>query len=321
MGLGTLFHRQFRPAFRGHRRPLLIAVALLSSLTSDSSARSARPGLENTPRHTISHFSQDLPRLVRADHPAILPVAEAIRAVTLDPLEQIAMVHDITHRLVEYDEDLRVYGRDEYHATLDEMIARRREAGWLYLRDDCDGRAVFAAHLLASLQIPWELRASSLKAHAWVTATVAGRRYDLLDLTPDNPSAQRLAFRIFGRALMRASNPPPAFDWRRRWAIACGKNVGIGIRLGLLSPESSSEMQRYHYSIDWAKAMPNLHTAALETRSGDQLLAGFPVGEMLRPGNALAQVDSPWNVSGRLGSGPLGQSHASASLGESGTGR
>jgi hypothetical protein len=118
---------------------------------------------------------------IRPNHPAILPVAHAIRRVTTDPLEQIVMVNDVTHLLVDYDDDDRVYEAEEFHATFEEMLARRREAGWLYLRDDCDGRAVFAAHLLASLGIPWRLEASYWKEHAWVIARVNGVDYDLLD--------------------------------------------------------------------------------------------------------------------------------------------
>src|SRR5262245_40233599 len=106
-------------------------------------------------RHTREHFKLNMASSVVADHPAIVPVAAAIRAVTSNPLEQIVMVNDVTHLLVDYDDDIRVYGAEEFHATLEEMLARRRQAGWLYLRDDCDGRAVFAAHLLAALGISW----------------------------------------------------------------------------------------------------------------------------------------------------------------------
>src|SRR4051812_19481624 len=117
-------------------------------------------------RHTREHFRHNMAASVRANHPAIVPVVAAIRAVTTNPLEQLVMVNDITHLLVDYDEDLRVYGVEEYHATFEEMLARRRQSGWLYLRDDCDGRAVFAAHLLATLGIQWRFRTSFLKKKA-----------------------------------------------------------------------------------------------------------------------------------------------------------
>src|SRR5688572_23290074 len=133
-------------------------------------------------RHTRDHFRHVMAATVRPNHPAIVPVVAAIRAVTSKPLEQIVMVNDVTHLLVDYDDDDRVYGAEEFHATLEEMLARRRQAGWLYLRDDCDGRAVFAAHLLAALGIPWRFEASFWKEHAWIVARVNGVDYDLLDL-------------------------------------------------------------------------------------------------------------------------------------------
>src|SRR5438874_6958630 len=61
------------------------------------------------PRHTRENFRHDMPKTVRADHPAIVPVANAIRAVTKNPLEQLVMVNDVSHLLVDYDDDLRVY--------------------------------------------------------------------------------------------------------------------------------------------------------------------------------------------------------------------
>src|SRR4051812_43341115 len=165
-----------------------------------------------------------MPATVRADHPAIAPVVAAIRAVTSNPLEQLVMVNDVTHLLVDYDDDERVYGRTDYHATLDEMLARRRQAGWVYLRDDCDGRAVFAAHLLAGLGIPWRLEASSWKHHAWVTARVDGATYDLLDFRATEPERNRIGFRLIGRWFTHVSRTPPAFDWRRSWLDRTGGN-------------------------------------------------------------------------------------------------
>src|SRR5688500_11101151 len=79
-------------------------------------------------RHTRDHFRYNMPGAVRPNHPAIVPVANAIRAVTNNPLEQIVMVNDVTHLLVDYDDDERIYGTSEFHATLEEMLARRRQS-------------------------------------------------------------------------------------------------------------------------------------------------------------------------------------------------
>src|SRR3954469_20864650 len=109
------------------RRAGGIIVALFALLTGGS--RPACGGETIYPRHTRENFRHNMPATIRADHPAIVPVANAIRAVTLDPLQQIVMVNDVTHLLVDYDDDERVWGTAEFHATLDEMIQRRRQGG------------------------------------------------------------------------------------------------------------------------------------------------------------------------------------------------
>ena len=96
-------------------------------------------------RHTREYFRHEMAATVRHDHPAILPLAAAVRAITTNPLEQLVVVNDVTHLLVDYDDDERVWGVEEYHATFDEMLARRREAGWVYLRDDGARTPAFAA--------------------------------------------------------------------------------------------------------------------------------------------------------------------------------
>lgn len=231
-----------------------------------------------------------MPQTIRTNHPAILPVAEAIRSVSSDPLEQLVLVNDVTHLLVDYDEDERVYGRPEYHATLDEMLARRRAHGWLYLRDDCDGRAVFAAHLLASLGIRWRLEASGWKQHAWVVAQVHGVEYDLLDLRPDAPELDRLSYRLVGRWVTPKSRRPPPFDWRRRWAAH--PNIDVGLRLGLLTVGSTPERLRERYSTDWVKQSPKADHSPLDERTLTAVCAGFPYGEPLHVG-AIAAAPAP----------------------------
>jgi hypothetical protein len=230
---------------------------------------------------------------VRADHPAIVPVAEAIRRVTANPLEQLVMVNDVTHLLVDYDEDERVYGVEEYHATLDEMLARRRQSGWLYLRDDCDGRAVFAAHLLAALGIPWHLEASYWKEHAWVVARVGGIEYDLLDLRRNAPETNRLSYKILGRHFVRASVRPPAFAWRRAWAQRSGRDFQTGMTLGLLAMDSTRQLQHERWATDWTQKAPDGRLSPVDDRALTVTVAGFPYGESLHVAATASLAPAP----------------------------
>jgi hypothetical protein len=234
------------------------------------------------PRHTRENFRYNMASTVRADHPAIAPVAAAIRAVTDKPLEQIVMVNDVTHLLVDYDEDERVYRTPEFHATLDEMLAQRRRAGWLYLRDDCDGRAVFAAHLLAALGIPWRFEASYWKEHAWVIARVGGVEYDLLDLRLNAPETNRISYRLFGHYFVRPSRRPPPFAWRRAWAEHTQRNLQIGLNLGMLALDSTPTRQHQRFATDWTELVPDSKISPIDHRLAGAMVAGFPYGEPLQ---------------------------------------
>ena len=191
------------------------------------------------------------------------------------------MVTDVSHLLVDYDDDDRVYGADEFHATLDEMLARRRQAGWLYLRDDCDGRAVFAAHLLSALGIPWRLEASYWKEHAWIVARVGGVDYDLLDLRRNAPETNRLSYKLLGHMFVRASVRPPPFAWRRAWAQRTGRDLANGLALGLLTVDSTLQRQRERYATDWSQRSPSGHLSPIDDRALSVTVAGFPYGEPL----------------------------------------
>ncbi len=244
-------------------------------------------------RHTRQHFRATLPESVRADHPAILPVAAAIRAVTQNPLEQIVMVNDVAHLLVDYDHDERVYGAVEFHATFDEMLTRRRQAGWLYLRDDCDGRAIFAAHLLSALGIPWRLEASYWKEHAWISALVDGTYYDLLDLRRDAPEIKRMSYRAFGRFFVRPSNRPPAFSWRRAWAQNTRRDLQLGLTLGLLALDSKPNAMQERYATDWTRRAPHGRLSPIDDRAMTTSVAGFPLGEPLHISAFAADTSPP----------------------------
>ena len=243
-------------------------------------------------RHSREYFRFNMPATVRGDHPAIAPVAAAIRAVSSNPLEQIVMVNDVAHLLVDYDDDERVWGTEEFHATFDEMLMRRRQAGWLYLRDDCDGRAVFAAHLLEALRIPWRFEASYWKEHAWIVARVNGVEYDLLDLRRNAPETNRLSYKLLGRHFVRNSVKPPTFAWRRAWAQRTNRDVAVGLQLGLLTLDSKPGAMRERYAMDWTDRSRGGALSPFDSRALTATVAGFPYGEPLQAG-AIATVTSP----------------------------
>lgn len=241
------------PPSRSRRRARWLVLGVLL-LTIAGPLLSAPPatGTRAYRRDAFAAFRHDLPRTVRADHPLTAPLAAAIRRLSLDPLEQLALVQHVTRALVDYDHDQRVYGRREFHATLDQMIARQHAAGWVSLRDDCDGEALFAAHLLAALDLPWRLEASRWKSHAWVSAWVDGVRYDLLDLEPGNPELATPAYRWVGRRVLRASRPPPPFAWRTAWRERTGADPELGLRLGLVLRDPDTGLLQPRHPVNLA---------------------------------------------------------------------
>lgn len=276
---------------QGKWQVAVVRIAICAAAIACCSSHSVDSHGPRNARHTRAYFRQEMAAGVRADHPAILPVAAAIRKLTSNPLEQIVVVNDVTHLLVDYDDDTRVYGTEEFHATFEEMLQRRRQSGWLYLRDDCDGRAVFAAHLLSSLGIPWRLEASYWKEHAWIVARVNGVDYDLLDLKSNAPETARASYRLFGRHFVRATVRPPTFAWRRAWAQKTGRDLALGLQLGVLAPDSRADNKRERWSTDWTAKAPG-DTPLIDDRALLATVAGFPFGEPLRVA-AIAQVAPP----------------------------
>lgn len=281
-----------RASARGFAGAFLYIVLMVVAFAAPSS--DTTPSGPAHDRNGIWYFRHEMWRTVRADHPAIVPIANAIRAVTKDPLEQLVMVNDVTCLLVDYDSDQRVYGVEDFHATLNEMIARRRAGGWAYLRDDCDGRAVFAAHLLASLGIPWRLEASYWKEHAWVVAKVNGVEYDLLDLRKNAPETRNFGYRLLGHYFVRRSNPPPPFNWRAAWAVHTRRNLKVGLALGMLTLDSTTYAMHTRHATDWTILSPNgKFPPPDDPRSLYAGVAGFPYGEPLFAGALATAKPAP----------------------------
>ncbi len=273
-------------------RAQIVFLALLLGILPLIGTSRVQAGERIYNRHTREHFRHNMAASVRPNHPAIVPVADAIRAVTSNPMEQLVMVNDVAHLLVDYDDDERVYGAEEFHATFEEMLARRRQSGWLYLRDDCDGRAVFAAHLLATLGIQWRLEASYWKEHAWVIARVGGVDYDLLDLRKNASETNRLSYKLFGHLFVRPSVRPPAFAWRRAWEKQTSRDVKVGITLGILSVDSRVGAQHERYATDWTTRAPASKLSPVDDRALSVTVAGFPYGEPLHVA-AIADLAPP----------------------------
>ena len=222
---------------------------------------------EGAPRKGRQKFRREMTRTISASHPAIQPVVDAIRRISNDPLEQLVLVEESTLLLVQYHSDQDVYGRRDYHATLDEMLLRRDRAGWERLRDDCDGRAVFAAHLLEALGFNWRLETSYWKRHAWVSVVHDGARYDLLDLRAGAPELRDRSYRLVGRWLTRPTRRLPAFGWHGAWVARTGADLEVGHALGVVSERA---LLAERESSD-----PKPDGRALAAKSTDRLAAGL----------------------------------------------
>lgn len=115
------------------------------------------------PRLAIRHVRHwtDPNALIEPDSAALRPWVEELRpmlATIVEPKAALKTVEKFVYQKVPYDWDWNTWGLSDYLPTVDEVIAKGRE--------DCDGRAVVAASLLANFG--FKARIVTDFAHVWV---------------------------------------------------------------------------------------------------------------------------------------------------------
>ena len=115
------------------------------------------------PRLTYRHFShwQDPNALIEPNAAALQPWVHELRAslpASAPPQETLQRVENFVYDKVEYEWDWNTWGLSDYLPTVTEAVSLGKE--------DCDGRAVVAASLLANLG--FRPRIVTDFAHVWV---------------------------------------------------------------------------------------------------------------------------------------------------------
>ncbi|MCC7290558.1 MAG: transglutaminase domain-containing protein [Phycisphaerales bacterium] len=103
--------------------------------------------------------------LIEPDAAALSPWLKELRAASADqpaPAVMLARVERFVYQHLPYEFDWKTWGNADYIPTVSEALAAGRE--------DCDGRAVVAASLLAGLG--YESRIVTDFAHVWVATNV-----------------------------------------------------------------------------------------------------------------------------------------------------
>ncbi len=110
---------------------------------------------------------------------------EAIKKLTTDPLQQLALVE------ISMSEGVQHYGTFEmdrpnrwFVPRLHDILEDQEKHAWIRPRSDCKGQAVWAAHLLNGLGFKYRARTSLALSHAWIEVEHDGKLYDLNGVTP-----------------------------------------------------------------------------------------------------------------------------------------
>lgn len=115
------------------------------------------------PRRLVAHINhwRDPNALIEPDAPAIQPLVEELRPQMTDdlsPTDALRRVERFVYEKLPYEWDWITWGTADYLPTVTEAIEMGRE--------DCDGRAVLAASLLANFG--FETQIVTDFAHVWV---------------------------------------------------------------------------------------------------------------------------------------------------------
>lgn len=116
------------------------------------------------PRLLIRHAQRwrDPHRLIQPNAPALQPFADELQSRMpreVSPEAALRRVEKFVHEKIPYEWDWNTWGAADYLPTLEEILSAGKE--------DCDGRAVVAASLLARLGYQAEIVTDL--GHVWVT--------------------------------------------------------------------------------------------------------------------------------------------------------
>lgn len=115
------------------------------------------------PDRLVRHLSRwrDPNALIEPDNKALQPLMDELRpqiGADRSPKETLRLVEQFVYRKIPYDWDWNVWGTSDYIPTVSEVLEKGRE--------DCDGRAVLGASMLANLGFKAELVTDF--SHVWV---------------------------------------------------------------------------------------------------------------------------------------------------------
>ncbi|MCO6436269.1 MAG: transglutaminase domain-containing protein [Phycisphaerae bacterium] len=182
-----LFLNRLRPLLRLPLKGLLFLVALFLVCF---------PYPDQFVRHAARWRSPQA--LVEPDNPGLEPLVEELRPrlenVT-DPHQVLGVVERFVYEKVPYDWDWNTWGAADYIPTVTEILAKGRE--------DCDGRAVLAASLLARLG--YDAQIVTDFTHVWVKTpqgeTMGPGKRKAVVATPEGIKLQPGALAQLGRSI------------------------------------------------------------------------------------------------------------------------
>lgn len=117
------------------------------------------PSVGRLRQHLIHWSNPNL--LIQPDNPSLQPLVEEVRSTLppdQSPLQILKGVEKYVYKRIPYEWDWNNWGNADYLPTVDEVLAKGKE--------DCDGRAVIAASILASLGFQAQLVTDF--SHVWV---------------------------------------------------------------------------------------------------------------------------------------------------------
>ena len=122
--------------------------------------------------------------------PEIRGLADTILGLHVPPPVMAALVAEVTRVRITYTSDVELYGWSDYVPTIEEMRQRARAEGWPTLREDCDGRAVFALSLARTCGLEARSVSSARFQHVWIRVFTPAEAWDLLPADGDRQAVE-----------------------------------------------------------------------------------------------------------------------------------